>query len=436
MANQERGSPVSPGSSESSPPGSSESSPSGSSESSVNRDITVRQWYDNQAMSLWRITVNPLRNIGEPISAEWEYPGDIPNTPDQNRSSIRQAVDRHMVIEYPGGGWGYWTPGEAVEHVFFPFFPENSGQSFHPDIPDASQPMEVYHSTSIPPGYNSQYTPPIYYHPDNASELVVEYVNDITRVLYGKGKRYIRNFVNRYFVTPPISDEFTADIDKTARNMIADIFIRANREGVDYDHFESFVEDQWDRHIRTDDIFIFVLFNSSLYEDDRDVKLFNQKGKSLRPANKAELRSGVAAGSQYTPRFNPSPTSPSRRNIRNRTQRKRDKKLIKEHRSYLESIKDNPNLMYGDDETDRLHNDKMNKLHQELRQKVRSKKVNMNKLHQELRQKVNDRTKRLNDDRDDKSARQSEFYGNFGGRRATRRRKYKRTTRKFRGKSK
>ena len=422
MANEERGSPVSSGSSE--------SSPAGSSESSVNRDITVRQWYDNQAMSLWRITVDPLHNIGEPISAEWEYPCDIPNTPDQNRSSIRQAVDRHMVIEYRGGGWGYWTPGEAVEFVHYNPFPENSGQSWHRQIPDASQPMEVYHSTSIPPGYNSQYTPPIYYTPDNASELIVEYVNDITRVLYRKGFRYIRNFVNRYFVTPPVSDEFTADIDKTARKMIGDIFIEANSADVDYYHFEAFVEDQWDRHIRTDDIFGFVLFDSSLYEDDRDVKIYNKKGKSLRPANKAELRSGVAAGSQYIPRFNPSPT-----NIRNRTQ-KRNKKLIKEHRALLESIKDNPNLMYGDDETDRLHNDKMNKLHQELRQKVRSKKVNMNKLHQELRQKVNDRTKRLNDDRDDKSARQGEFYGNFGGRRATRRRKYKRTTRKFRGKSK
>ena len=65
--------------------------------------------------------------------------------------------------------------------------------------------------------------------------------------------------------------------------------------------------------------------------------------------------------------------------------------------------KENPNLMYGDDETDRVHNDKMNKLHQELRQKV--------------------------NDRDDKLARQRELYGHFGGRRATRRRK-------FRGKSK
>jgi hypothetical protein len=359
-------------------------------------------------MSLWRATVDPLRNMGEPISAEWEYPGDIPNTAYQNRSSIRQPVDRYMLLEYDGGGWGYWTPGEAVESVYYPSFPEGSNQSWHPDIPDASQPFEVYHSTSIPlgTGYNSQYIPPIYYDMDSASVLVDEVLHDITQHLYGKGKRYIKRFVKRYFVTPTISDEFTAEAAKTGRYIIATIFFRANSEP--HDQVEVFVEDEWARLIRNDETFSFIFFNDGLYEDDRGVKLFNKHGKSLKPANKAELRRGVADGTQYTPRFNPSPTSPSRKNIRKRTQRKRDKKLIKEQRALLESIKDNPDLMYGDDESDRLHLDKMKRLGEELKEKV------------------NDKT--------EKSELIKRMYGHFGGLRATRRRIYKRTTRKFRGK--
>jgi hypothetical protein len=298
-------------------------------------------------MLLWRATVDPLRNIGEPISAEWTYLGDVPNTAQENRSSIRQAVARMMVLEYPGGGEGYWTPGKDVETVFFPFFPQESGQSWHRRIPGpTNQQYEVYHSTSMPlgKGYNSQYLPPQYYHMDCASELVSEVLNDMTRELYGKGKKYIRSYVKRYFVTPTISDEFTADADKQARNMIVDIFIRANQE--DPDEVEPFVETEWDNKIRDNDLFSFIFFNENLLQDDVDVKMYNKKGKTLKPANKAELRRGRFEGTQYVPRFNPSPTSPSRRMRRRRTQRKRDKKIMKEYQAFLESTKDNPSAVY------------------------------------------------------------------------------------------
>ena len=399
MENQQEISPVSPSSSVSSHESSADTVSSVGSEIP---DVNEPQMGDNAAMLLWRATVHPLNNIGSPINAEWDYPGDLPNTADQNRSSIRQPVNRVMILEYDGGGIGYWTPGEAVENVFVPSFPEDSGQSNHPDIPDIPQQYEVVHSTSMPlrRGYNSQYAPPQYYPMDSASILVDEALDEITRDLYGKGKKYIRSYVDRYFVTPTISDKFNAEADKEVRNMIVDIFIRANLET--HDKVEDFVEDEWNEHIRDAELFSFIFFDENQYKDDAGgVKLFNTKGKSLRPANKAELRRGVAAGSQYTPRFNPPPSPNSRKNIRKRSQRRRDKKIIKEHRSYLESIKDNPDLMYGNDEVDRAHNDKMNKLHQELRQKV------------------NDRLKK-------------QMYGR--GCRATRRRKYKRTTRKFCGK--
>jgi hypothetical protein len=62
--------------------------------------------------------------------------------------------------------------------------------------------------------------------------------------------------------------------------------------------------------------------------------------------------------------------------------------------------------MHGDDASDRLHLDKMKRLGQELREKVR--------------------------DKTEKSELIKSMYGR--GLRTTRRRKYKRTTRKFRGK--
>ena len=74
--------------------------------------------------------------------------------------------------------------------------------------------------------------------------------------------------------------------------------------------------------------------------------MYNKKGKTLRPTNKAELRKGLYEGTQYVPRFNPSPTSPSRRMRRRRTQRKRDKKIMKEQEAFLESTKDNPSAVY------------------------------------------------------------------------------------------
>ena len=318
-----------------------------SSGSSPDVDVRVPQMGDGPEMLLWRATVDPLRNIGAPISAEWAYLGDLPNTAQENRSSIRQAVARMMVLEYPGGGEGYWTPGNDVETVFFPFFPQESGQRWHHEIPGpTNQQYEVYHSTSMPlgKGYNSQYLPPQYYHMDCASELVSEVLNDMTRELYGKGKKYIRSYVKRYFVTPTISDEFTADADKEARNMIVDIFIRAKQE--EPGEVEPFVENEWDNEIRENELFTFIFFNENLLQDDVDVKMYNKKGKTLRPANKAELRRGLYEGTQYVPRFNPSPTSPSRRMRRRRTQRKRDKKIMKEEQAFLESTKDNPSAVY------------------------------------------------------------------------------------------
>ncbi len=318
------------------------SSSRSSQESLPDPDVKNPHWSDNQAMSLWRATVDPLHNIGAPMSAEWEYPGDVPNTADQNRSSIRQPVDRVMVLEYSCPGslipcLGNWTFGDRFEAVFVP---KNSGEYL--DFPT----FYVEHSTSNPPGkgYNSQYVPPQYYPMDTVSELVLEVLHDITRELHGKGKKYIKSYVDRYFITPTISDEFTAEADKQARNMIVDIFIRANRER--HDDVEYFVEDEWEDNIRHNELFDFIYFDENFLKDNLGVKMYNKKGKTIRPANKAEARSDFFQGTQFTPRFNPSPSPNSKKLRRRRTQRRRDKKIMKEHRAFMESIKDNPSAIY------------------------------------------------------------------------------------------
>ena len=324
---------------------------SGSSESSSGSspelDVTVPQIGDGPEMLLWRATVDPVRNIGSPINAVWYYPGDVPNTADENRTSIKPAVERLMILTYPDGGVGYWTPGEAVENVTFFFFPHQSSQTWHPDIrgPEFDE-YVVYHRTSMPLGktYNSQYVPPQYYPMDRASELVVEVLQYITRDLYGKGKKYIRNYVNRYFVTPSISDEFTAEADKEARNMIVDIFLRANQET--HDEVEVFVEDEWDNQIRDNDLFNFIFFDENFLRDNLGVKMYNKKGKPLRPANKAEARREPFLNIQYIPRFKPSLSPKSKKVRRRRTERRRDKKILKEYQALMESTKDNPSAIY------------------------------------------------------------------------------------------
>ena len=344
MADQER-SPrrSSSRSSSRSPSRSSNRSSSRSSQQSLSDpDVKNPLLSDNQAMLLWRATVDPLKNIGAPVSAEWEYPYEVPNTAEENRSSIRQAVDRVMILEYNCPGslvpcLGNWTPGDRFEAVFVP---KNSGEYF--DFPT----FYVEHSTSMPlgEGYNSQYVAPQYYPMDTVSELVLEVLHDITRELYGKGKKYIRNYVDRYFVTPTISDEFTAHADKQARNMIVDIFIRANRERPD--EVEYFVEDEWEDNIRNNELFNFIFFDENFFKDNFGVRVYNKKGKTIRPANKAEERSEFFQGVQYTPRFNPSPSPNSKKLRRRRTQRKRNKKIMKEHEAFMESIKDNPSAIY------------------------------------------------------------------------------------------
>lgn len=401
MEDQQRGSP------RGSPRGSSRGSSRSSSRSSSEVGVNEPQMGDGPEMLLWRATVDPLRNVGSPISAVWAYTDEPPNTADENRNSIR-TVDRFMFLIYPGGGWGEWTPGEAVENVYYLMFPPETNQSWRPRL-EASEyeHYQVYHSTNIPlgKGYNSQYVSPSYSNITSVSELDPEYVRQLARELYGKGKNYIRGYIKRYFVTPTFSDEYDKNADNAARNTIVDIFVRLKDKR--FDEVENFVEDEWDI-LRNQDSSDYIFFDENLYKDNINVRLINRKGQYLRPANNAEAVDFIREGVQFTPTFK-LPLSPNSKPItRKRSQRRRDKKLLKNELAYLESIKNNPYSMYGDDE-DRVHKELMTRLHDEMGKKVK--------------------------DKTEKSELIKQMYGHYGGLRTTRRRrKYKHTTRKFRGK--
>ena len=74
--------------------------------------------------------------------------------------------------------------------------------------------------------------------------------------------------------------------------------------------------------------------------------MYNKKGKSFKPANKAEARREPFVHIQFSPRFNPSLSPRSRKVRRRRTQRRRDKKIMKEYQALLDSTKDNPSAVY------------------------------------------------------------------------------------------
>ena len=125
--------------------------------------------------------------------------------------------------------------------------------------------------------------------------------------------------------------------------MIVDIFLRANQER--HDEVEDFVEDEWEQHIRDNELFSFIFFDENFLKDNLGVKMYNKKGKSLKPANKAEARSELFRNIQYSPSFE-LVLNPKKVVRRRRTQRRRDKKIMKEQEAFLESIKDNPSAVY------------------------------------------------------------------------------------------
>jgi hypothetical protein len=299
---------------------------------------------DNDAMLVWRATIDPIKNIGEPFNAEWVYPE---GRPDPGRFAIQQNVLRYMMLsynnygsEYPIIGW--WTPGQRNEYIYVP---KNSGQ-YDDDIPD----YYVDHNpVPVGKGLNTQYVSPVKHSLLPLGELSDEWIDFLTQHVYGKGKKYIKNFIDRYIVTPKFTDEHTPSYDKKLRNNILDIFIKAKNE--EPGDAEPYVQGQWaivvtanpENGYGYDDYNMLYLDPNFLNDDFELGILYNKKGNVRVPANRAEIETDFKNVQQYFTKIKQTPEPGTRRRKR---ERKRDKKILKEEQAFLESTKDNPSAVY------------------------------------------------------------------------------------------
>jgi hypothetical protein len=203
--------------------------------------IKIPKEGDNDAMLLWRATVSPIDNIGEPYSAEWtsDFPSDNPyiglidNSQPQRWMRLYYAMPNAQVC-------GWWLPGRLQEDVYVI---NNFGvEDEFPFGYVAHTPLLASHARLY------QRAPPL--------PLVIplgilddEYVEMLADRTYGRGVKYIRNFVNRYIKTiHPFDDRFTPAVDKRLREDIVKLLIQTGRQR--WDGALIYACDKWDQNIR------------------------------------------------------------------------------------------------------------------------------------------------------------------------------------------
>jgi hypothetical protein len=336
-------------------------SPRGSPRSDYINPIKIPKPGDSEAMLLWRATVNPIDNIGEPYFAQWVYPEERPLP---SRFRIQQDVRRYMMLEYnnPGNdrgedgdeddesellpGVGWWTPGQREEYVYFP---TNGGEydEFIPSYYVIHDPM-----TSSQSELNRQYVSPVRNNLTPLGELDEGWVNLFTQQLFRKGKQSINNFIKRYIkTTRPYSERFTPEDDRELRNNIARIFKQAGNQR--HDEAEDYVWLQWQQEIEANpenghgyDIYNRLGFDSDFFNEDFELgllPLYNKKGDMMQPANKAELKRDFRDASHYISKIKQTPSQGTRRR---RNQRKRDKKILKEYNEDMRRLGEDPDAIF------------------------------------------------------------------------------------------
>jgi len=298
-------------------------------------------------MLVWRATVDLMRNIGEPSSAEWVYPGEMPST---DRYKIQQDVERYVMLTYPNPGnefpgIGWWTPGQDHEYVFFP----TNGGTYDNYISN----YYVWHDP-VPEGrgLNRQHHPHVEDKLIQIGELAEDWVNFMTQELHGRGSKYIKNYIDRYIVTTrKYSVNFTPEQDRYLRDSIAKIF--KETDGIPHDEVEDHVWLEWQRSIMANpenghdyDRFNNLSLDPNFLDYDYHFGIvYNKKGFKKVPANKAD----VIKFKNTDIKHNPPPSfkqPPPIGTTRRRKARMRDKKLLKEYYKDMREQGDDPDANY------------------------------------------------------------------------------------------
>ena len=268
--------------------------------------IKIPREGDNDAMLLWRATVSPIDNIGEPYLAEWD--SDFPSNPRYIGEIDNSRPQRWMRLLYArptGELCGWWLPGHLEEDIYSE---NNFGQQDEFPIGYvAHTPLLASHA----PLY--QQAPPLP-HVIPLGRLDDEYVEMLADQTFHKGKRYIRNYVNRYIKTiHPFDARFTPAVDKRLREDIVKLLIRTSNQRWHDAPIDAC--DQWERYIRPaiveegaigmgdspdearvprqdDDVnerYNKLGLDLDLFDDDiASEALYNKKGNPAIPGNKAD----------------------------------------------------------------------------------------------------------------------------------------------------
>jgi hypothetical protein len=341
-------------------------------------------------MLLWRATVSPVDNIGEPYLAEWE--NDFPADPRYIGEIDNSRPQRWMRLSYAmptGELCGWWFPGHLEEDIYTQ---NNFGQRDEFPIGYvAHTPLLASHA----PLY--QQAPPLP-HVIPLGRLDDEYVEMLADQTFHRGKKYIRNYVNRYIKTiHPFDDRFTPAVDKRLREDIVNLLIRASNKP--WGGVMIYVCDQWDRRIRPavveegaigmgdspDEPRLDVEENErynklgldlDLFDDDiASGALYNKKGNPAIPGNKAAFEQFSQYGFDHTDQFERARDAyfphlkPVEEGRRRKSQRKRyQKELRREGR--------NPSAIYDGGRRRRTRKHKHTRKHTGKRanRKTRSKK--------------------------------------------------------------
>jgi hypothetical protein len=204
--------------------------------------IKIPKEGDNDAMLLWRATESPIDNIGEPYLAEWM--GDLPPARlgvIDNSGPQRWMRTSYAMPDVENTAYGWWLPGRLEEDIYIP---NNFGveDEFFPSAYVAHTPLLASHARLY------QQAPPLP-HLIPLGRLDEEFVKMLADKTFRKGKKYIRNFVNRYIVTlHPFDARFTPAVDKRLREDIVKLLIEAG-EQLWYEA-EIYACNRWDRDIR------------------------------------------------------------------------------------------------------------------------------------------------------------------------------------------
>ena len=205
----------------------------------ISSPLKVPKEEDNDAMRIWRATVSPFDNVGEPLTAEWggfaredQLPLDYPLSEYNN-------PPRWMQLKYaatPGhedlltNAW--WIPGKKYEYGWIQI---NNGRDAD-EIPS----FRVAHGP-IP-----QYVPRAPHDPIPFADLSVDLIRYLATEHAPKGKQHLIRFFNRYVKTiHPFDDKYTREADTGVRRKVIHILSKSVNE--EPGEAEIFLMQEWER---------------------------------------------------------------------------------------------------------------------------------------------------------------------------------------------